>query len=313
MKNRISNVVNGKVNGFYNQTTNNLYTVKCVRCGATIESGKGYRHIGYNGGFVCEYCKPSTVGYHSGLDNSVGSDIRDGWQVGTEIEVNRTQNSTDETLAQFSASMVGKFGYTMESDCTVWKEFTGRIDHNMNGLAQVLMNVRKWDSLGYVTTEGENVGTHANVSNDFVRNFRWSSGQINYRIIAQKSIDVLANNPYMTKVVFGRACGQWCDTTSGMHSSAINTDHLTESKKAATRFEFRIMKFHSGIDCGGNYYISGIQTWKKWIHTLEVGYNKGWSSERIAEKCAKVLLKDMEKKTAEAEQANDGWVEYVTR
>ena len=312
MKNRTANMVNGKVNGFYNMDTNNVYTVRCAKCGGTIPAGEGFRHVGYNGGFVCEYCKPNTVGYHMGSDNSVGTAIKDEWQVGTEIEVNRATNSTQETLAQFAATMC-KFGFTMENDATVWKEFTGRIDRNLNGLAQVLMNVRKWDTLGYVTTEGSNVGTHANISNTFVRDFRWSSGVINYELIAQKSIDVLAQNPYMCKVTFGRACGEWANTRAGVHASAINTCHLTESKKAATRFEFRIMKFHSGIDCGGNYYISGIQTWKKWVHTLETCYKKGWTSERIAEKCAKVLLKEMEKKTAEAEVANDGWIEWVTR
>ncbi len=312
MNNRTANVVNGKVNGFYNMNTANVYAVRCVKCGRDIPTGEGFRHVGYNGGFVCEHCKPTTVEYHCGSDSSIGTAIKDDWQFGGELEVNRSANSTDETLAQFSATMC-KFGFTMESDATVWKEFTGRIDKNLNGFAQVLMNVRKWDSLGYVTTEGENVGTHANISNTFVREHRWSSHDINYTLIAQKSIDVLSSHPYMCKVTFGRSCGRWADTTAGYHSSAINTDHLTESKKAATRFEFRIMKFHSGIDCGGNYYISGVQTWKKWIHTLETCYRKGWSSERIADKCAKVLLKDMEKKTAAAEIANDGWVEWVTR
>lgn len=312
MKNRVANVTNGMVNKFYNKDTSNVYTVRCALCGGTIPTGEGYRHVGYNGGFVCSYCKPDTVGYHMGSDNSVGTAIKDEWQVGAEIEVNRATNSTQETLAQFAATMC-KFGFTMESDATVWKEFTGRIDRNLNGLAQVLMNVRKWDTLGYVTTEGSNVGTHANISNTFVRDFRWSSGAINYELIAQKSIDVLAQNPYMCKVTFGRACGEWANTRAGVHASAINTCHLTERKKDATRFEFRIMKFHSGIDCGGNYYISGIQTWKKWVHTLETCYKKGWTSERIAEKCAKVLLKEMEKKTAEAEVAGDGWIEWVTR
>ena len=312
MKNRTAYTTNGMVNKFYNKDTSNVYAVRCAKCGGTIPAGEGFRHVGYNGGFVCEYCKPNTVGYHMGSDNSVGTAIKDEWQVGTEIEVNRATNSTQETLAQFAATMC-KFGFTMENDATVWKEFTGRIDRNLNGLAQVLMNVRKWDTLGYVTTEGSNVGTHANISNTFVRDFRWSSGVINYELIAQKSIDVLAQNPYMCKVTFGRACGEWANTRAGVHASAINTCHLTESKKAATRFEFRIMKFHSGIDCGGNYYISGIQTWKKWVHTLETCYKKGWTSERIAEKCAKVLLKEMEKKTAEAEVANDGWIEWVTR
>lgn len=320
MKNRIANVTSGKVNKFYSMNSANKYNVKCAICGNTIPVGSGIRHIGYNGGFICIHCKPVTLGYHAGENTpTIGNSIKDEWIAGAENEIERgdlvrnREISECDALAKIASSLVHKFGYKMESDCTVWREFTGRTDNNLNGLSQVFMDIRKMHLDGLLTTEPENVGTHINLSNAWVRGFRWSSGRIDYELIAQKSIDVLKDHPYESKVVFGRDCGEWADAVAGTHRSAINTQHLTERLASETRFEFRIMKFHSGYNCGGNYYISGIQSWKKWIHTIEVCYNKGWSSERIADKCAKVLLKEMEKKTAAAEMANDGWVEWVTR
>lgn len=312
MANTKGYVVKGLVNEFYNSTESNKKATDCAICGKRIFKGEGKRHVGYNGGFVCSDCEPQTIRYHGGSDKSVGSDIADNWQVSLEVEVEKSIHSNEpRVLAQVADTMVLKFGYTMESDITVWREFTGRIDHNMNGTAQVLQNLRRWHILGWLTTEPENVGTHCNISNDFVRNHKWSSNDIDYELIAQKSIDVLASHTTESTVVFGRGCGQWASRWAGDHTSAINTQHLTEAKKATTRFEFRIMKFHSGHDKGGNYYISGVQTWKKWVHTLEVCYNKGWSSERIAEKCAKVLLKELETKCNKAMEANDGWFEFV--
>lgn len=294
----------------FNYRTNNdtnKYCVPCSRCGAPIPVGEGIKHARKNGGFFHRGCAPAMVSYHSGADTHNGSDIHDLWQVSLEIEADFLTNNVDEKTA--TMRYMSDAGYACERDCTVGIEWTGKIAHNLNGVAQDLQALRSYCRQGVVTTEHSNIGTHCNVSNAWVRGIRWSEVSVNVNAIAQASIDVLAENDTLTAHVFGRSCGRWCGTTAGYHESAINTAHLAgEARKANQRFEFRICKFHSGHDKGANYYIDAVQIWKKWVHTFEVCYRKGWSTERIADKLATSLRKWMQAQDA---KVSDDWKAFV--
>lgn len=317
MRNRTGYITSGILADYRDNLNTNVNRVKCGICGAYIEKGDGVKSSGYNGKFVHTACKARKVGYHQGGDSEIiGKTIAENFKVSPEWE-SMLGNNRDGVLA--AMEYMRTMGYSSESDGTVDIEWTGQQYNNMNGMAQVASKLHAFHRNGWIDTEPSNVGTHINISTDFIRNKRWSECEHDIGDIAQKSVDVIVNNPRLSKICFGRSSGTWASDTvynayGFIHSSAINCQHTTEAKKADTRIEFRIMKFHSGYmtetENGANYYIAGVQIFKKWCKSLRVYYEKGWSVDRIGDKLAKQLLKDMEKMASEASAE---WIEWVTR
>lgn len=318
MANRKANVTNGILFNYRTDDDTNKYTVVCqCGCNRKIEAGNGVKFNGLGiDGFIYPDHAPELIPYHGSSNPTyVGNACKDGEEKSIEMEtVWMTNNALQKArVLQYLVNA----GYKPERDGSLYNmygngtEFKNCIYRKGVGLSEILQTMRAFDMQGVVSTEDDCCGTHLNFSNDFIRHFGWKDyGRDNFEKIAQASIDVLANDDRLTAICFGRACTYYAGLTAGGHTSAINTNHLTERWAKDTRFEFRIMKLHTGIDQGGNRFFDGLDIWRGWCKTLQTAIEKGWAVDRIATKCATYLQSRMEKMASEVD---DEWIEWVTR
>lgn len=260
--NELSKVVNNySVNG----GGRNKNTCHCRKCGRVLAPHEGIAFVGgYNGGgYICRRCN-ETLDYHEGSDTKVGTTKKHGWIISPELECNACSNDVVRYLISL--------GFNNESDCTVYREFTGKMFEGSKGLSTILKRLDIEYTNGNFDTTRENVGTHLNISRKDAHGNNLISHYANILDNYSNSLrvglsDYLYNNPIVCAYFFGRPMGEWCKrvtdyTWTGEHAVFLNFQHLHEGN--ASRLEFRICKYNSGVENGGkDSYFRAIETCKK--------------------------------------------------
>ena len=261
--NELNKVTNNYAN---NNGRHNKNTCHCAKCKRVLLPMEGTAFVGgYNGGgYICSSCD-STISYHGGRDSKVGTTKKHGWIISPELEC----NSCSEGVERYLISL----GFNNEMDCTVYREFTGKMFEGSKGLSTILKRLDTEYSNGNFDTTRPNVGTHLNISrkdengNNLIS--KYANILDNYSNSLRVGLsDYLYNNANVCRYFFGRDMfGDWAKrvtdcTYTTEHAVYLNFQHLHEGN--ASRLEWRLAKYNSGVENGGKEaYFRTIDTCKK--------------------------------------------------
>ena len=305
----LNNVSNNYAN---NNNRTNKNACHCRKCGMQLASGEGIAFVGgYNGGgYLCRSCN-STIGYHHGTDNKVGTTKKHGWIISPELECNRCSEGVERYLVSL--------GFNNEMDCTVYREFTGKMFEGSKGLSTVLKRLDLEYLEGNFDTTRDNVGTHLNISRKDTNGVNliraYSTILDNYSNSLRKGLsDFLYDNPQLTKYFFGRELGgRWCqrvtmDTDTEEHAVFLNFQHIHEYESA--RIEWRLAKYNSGVDNGGkDAYFRTIETCKA---LTEIILKACEQLKRIEDREGRTFA-NKEKRIAVCHKATDKMISYLQK
>ena len=209
----------------------------CVVCGE-----KGYNRVAIhgqnNGVYLCDDCyngrlKPYHTTQRNGYTDSNGSrKTNDKISIGFELETN---GHARDVLAHFCF-----LGFSVESDCTVDREFISPIYTSFSSISKVLGLVESYQNNPNIDFDvlRDNVGLHTH--------YGYNNAPIDARIIANKKAlfqplaDYINALPIeIQRKYFGRAfvdCEYCVKEVSANHTSVFNFQH-------PNTIEFRLMKF----------------------------------------------------------------------
>lgn len=294
-------------NNYNNGSTTNKYTCHCKKCGRVLLSGEGVRIIGgYNGGgFLCER-DARMVSYHGGTDTQTGTTKSHGFIISPELECSYTNDDVKNYLIAL--------GYSCESDCTAFAEFTGRRYSGLKGLSTILkrLDVEAMDgNFSTADRNGFKIGTHLNISKNvggYNLVYKYSSELCNYSKSIRRSLsDFLFENPDICEYFFGRKIGEWADkitdcTSYSAHAVFLNFQHIDEGENSS-RLEWRICKYIAG-ERGKENYFRAVETCQKLTDIILKGCEKIRNTPdgmkkavavSVSEKCVEYLRKEYRK------------------
>ena len=294
-----------------NKGNTNERACRCKLCKRQIARGYGVAYVGgYNGGgYICDTCQ-RTISYHGGNDTKVGTTKKHGWIISPELECNKC----NDNVAMYLQSL----GFNKESDCTVLYEFTGRMFEGSKGLSTILKRLDLEYTQGHFDTTRENVGTHLNISkkdengNNLIS--MYSDILNNYSNSLRVGLSqYLLNNPNICAYMFGRCIGGWAGTIDANtdtyeHGVYLNFQHINEG--SASRLEWRICKYNSGIENGGkDAYFRAIDTCKKLTEIIL----KACSDIQKIEAVEGRTTSNRNKRMAVCEKATDRMIKYLEK
>lgn len=294
-----------------NNGGNNLRACHCRICGRIIPQGYGIAFVGgYNGGgYICSHCD-STIGYHGGTDSKVGTTKKHGWIISPELECNKCTDNV--------ANYLQSLGFNKEADCTVLYEFTGRQFEGSKGLSTILKRLDEEYANGNFDTTRSNVGTHLNISRKDANGNNlialYSDILCNYSNSLRKGLsDFLKNNDTICEYFFGRSLGEWCRpvndyTSTTEHASFLNFAHTSEG--SASRLEWRIAKYNSGVENGGKeVYFRTIETCKALTNIILKACESIYKIEVVEGR----TTTNKNKRMAVCEKATEKMVKYLQK